>query len=376
VADPHQRAAEVLGLLAALGDQLRQIDPAAGGDVDPAELERLFRRSMELAPDRPTVFGRAGLFFLHQGNDAEAERCLAAAFQLDPTSGFIAQQLADLYDHNGRPADGLMVLDACLNAAPPEAAHPDVLWKAGLTAMTLAKPDAVNSYFGQLEQVDPGRRWVAYYRAIALLELKRFADAALAIEREAGLIQMPTALHVHTVRAAAAAGLGDMNGVRRHVDAATRSPLSSVDYLSPAGVVGCFTRLWIAARSLAADDTVAARLRERLLASGLTPVELRDDERAAGPRLPNLTHYWCDLRQPLDDRWATAGHALPGTQGWTAYRIRIGVMATDPDDATARAVAAQQRSASLPPAVERVTVDGAPRTDRAGVTRRGLPEPA
>ena len=375
VADPHPRVADVLGLLAALGDQLRQIDPSAADAIPPAELEILFRRSMDLAPDRPTAFGRAGLFFLHQGDDAEAERCLAAAFRLDPTSGFIAQQLADLYDHDHRPADGLAVLDACLAAVPPDAADPDVLWKAGLAAVALGKPEAVVNYFARLEQLDSGRRWVAYYRAIALLDLRRFADAAVAIEREAGLIQMPSALHVHTVRAAAAAGLGDVASVRRHVDAAVRSPLSQVNYLSPAGVVGCYTRLWVAARSLSADDTVLARLRERLLASGLTPAAVWDDDRATGEPRDGLTHFWCDLRQPLDDRWAAAGHALPGTEGWTAYRVRYGVMAPNAADAARRALAAQQRSAPLPAEVERVVSDGGPRRDVPGVTRRGLPEP-
>ncbi len=374
VAAPHPRVPDVMGLLAALGDQLRQVDPSAAHAIPPAELETLFRRSMDLAPDRPTAFGRAGLFFLHQGHDAEAMRCLEAAFRLDPTSGFIAQQLADLYDHAGRAADGLAVLDACLRAAPPHAPNPDVLWKAGLAAVALGRHEAVAEHFGRLEQADPGRRWVAYYRAIAFLELRRFADAALAIEREAGLIQMPTALHVHAVRAAAAAGLGDLAALRRHVDAATRSPLSLVDYMPPAGVVGCFTRLWLAARPLEPDDTVKARLRIRLLASGLTPAELWDDDRSGRDAVAGLTHYWCDLLQPLDDQWSSAGHAMPGTTAWTAYRIRVGVMATDADDAARQAISVQQQSADIPPVVERLLADGEPQTAAPGVTRRGYPE--
>jgi tetratricopeptide (TPR) repeat protein len=376
VAGPHPQQPDVLGLLAALGDQLRQVDPSTEDAISPAELATLFRRSMELAPDRPTAFGRAGLFFLHQGDDEEAERCLAAAFRLDPTSGFIAQQLADLYDHHGRPADGLAVLDACLRATPPQQPdNPDLLWKAGLAAVSLGRHAAVADYFGRLEHADPGRRWVAYYRAIASLELGRFADAALAIEREAGLIKMPTALHIHTVRAAAAAGLGDVGALRRHVDAAVRSPLSLVDYLPPAGVFGCFTRLWIAARSLDADDTVTARLGVRVLASGLTPVEFWDDARSAGTTVDGLTPFWCDLRQPVDERWAAAGHALPGSEKWPAYRIRFGVLAANADEARAIALDWQGRSASLPATVESVTVAGETQSGKRGVTRRGFPEP-
>jgi tetratricopeptide (TPR) repeat protein len=377
VATPHPRSADVLGLLAATGDQLRQLDPSVADVIPTAELAGLFRRAMELAPDRATAFGRAGLFFLHQGDDAEAERCLVRAFALDPTSGFIARELADLYGHTDRPTDALDVLDRCVRASSPDAVDPEVLWKAGLSATSLGRSADAVGYLSQLERLQPGRRWVAYYRAIGLLETGRFAEAAVAIEREAGLIRMPSPLHVHAVRAAAAAGQGDVSSVRRHVDAAVRTPLSTVDYLAQAGVVGCYTRLWVAGQSLDADDTVTARLHERLLASGLTPAPFWAAARSGGVTAGGLTHYWCDLRQPLDARWAAAGHAMPGAERWAAYRIRYGVLASDPADAARRALDWQQRSALLPPAVERVAPDGdGGRTDVPGVTGRGYPAAA
>ena len=374
VAANHQRSAEVLALLGSLGDGLRQADESVADAIPAAELEGLFRRAMDLAPQQATAFGRAGLFFLRQGNDAEAERCLARSFRLDRTSSFIARELADLYGHTERPTDGLAVLDLCLREGPADAPDPEVLWKATLAAVSLGRWEPAVTYCSRLEQVQPDRRWVAYYRAVALVELKRFPAAAVAIEREAGLIRMPTALHVHTIRAAAAAGLGDADSVRRHVDAAVRPPLSSVDYMSRGGVVGCFTRLWTAAKSLADDDTVRARLTERLLASGLTPKAFWDDGRAGGQSIDGLTHFWCDVRQPVDERWAAAGHALPDAAAWTAYRIRYGVLAADADDAAARAVAWQRRSAVVPPIVESVTANPGTYTDAPGVTNRGYPE--
>ena len=375
VAIPHHSSADVLGLLGSLGDGLRQADPAAADAIATGELADLFRRSMALAPTRATAFGRAGLFFLHQADDAQAERCLARAFELDPTSGFVARQLADLYAHDGRPADGMAVLDQCLASLPVDAPDPEVLWAAGLAAIALARPDAAASHFARLERADPDRKWAAYYRAVALLDLGRFAEAAAAIEREAGVIQM-RALHVDAVRAAAAAGVGDTAAVRRHADAAARTPLSTVTYLPRDGVVGCFTRLWAAVEPLADDDTVRSRVRERLLASGLTPARFWDSVRGPGAGSP--TPFWCDLRQPLDETWSAAGHAMPGTEAWPAYRIRYGVLAADAAEAAAHALAWQRRSADLDPTVESVT----PGTDPAaaglapGVWRRGYPERA
>ena len=377
VAQSHSTSGDVLGLLAATGDGLNGSDPAA--PIPTAELATLFRRSMAAAPGTATAFGRAGLFFLHHGDDAEAERCLARAFDLDPTSRFVAKQLADLFDHAGRPADGLAVLERCVAATATthgaDAVDPELLWAAGLAAVTL-NPASAAEHFAQLGRLDPGRTWVAYYRSVALLDLGRFAEAATAIEREAGLIRLPAALHVSAVRAAAAAGLGDVDSVRRHVDAAVRAPLSSVDYLPAAGVVGCHTRLWAAARSLSADDTVVARLTERLLASGLTPGPFWDAARADEVRVDGLTHFWCDLRQPVDPTWAAAGHALPGSERWGAYRIRYGVLATDADDAGRRAVAWQRRSGTSEPSVESVTANGGGHADRPGVVQRGWPEAA
>ena len=382
VAAPHPRDAMVLNLLAAYGAQLRQREdaPPSTADLIPAaELEDLFRRAMDVDPNQPMTFGRAGLFYLNQGNDGEAERCLARAFRLDRTSAFVAQRLAEIYSRTDRGPDALAVLDLCLREQPADERDADLLWKAALAASGMDKQAIALTYLDAFEETKPRQRWVQYYRAIALLGLERYAEAANAIEAEAGRIDMPTALHVHTVRAAAAAGLNDSPGVRRHVTAAIGSPLSLVNYLSRTGVVACYTRLYRAAAKLPADDAVRKSLDRRLLVSGLTPDEFWDRQRQGGTKVQDVKHFWCDLRQPLDRRWADAGTAMPGSDGWPAYRIRYGVLAADEADASRRAVAWQIKSspaAALVPDVERVTADPATYTDVPGVTQRSYPEPA
>ena len=370
VAADHPTSGKVLALLATLGDGVRQRSPEA---VDAGELSTLFERAMSLDPDDPAVFGRAGLFFLHGGNDDAAERCLTRSLALDPSSAFLAGQLADLLDHRGRPADGFAILDRAARAMPADRPNTDLLWKAGLAAVAVGRPDAALEHLSKLEPMDPGRQWVPYYRATSLLDLNRPAEAAVAIEREAGLIKIHDALHVSAVRAAAAAAKGDVAGARRHIDAAVRVPLSSCSYLNAAGTVGCFTRLWTAARSLADDDTVKARLVQRMLDSGLTPVPFWDDARSAEAEVDGLMLFWVDVRQPLDRAWAEAGNALPKTLDWTAYGIRYGVLAHDADEARNRVLDWQRRSAELAPIVESVTADGGPQRGRPGVTRRGWP---
>ncbi len=382
VAAPHPRDATVLNLLAAYGAQLRQREdaPPATADLIPsAELDALFRRAMDVDPNQPMTFGRAGLFHLNDGNDGEAERCLARAFRLDRTSGFVAQRLAEIYSRTDRAADALAVLDLCLREQPADERDPDLLWKAALAATGMDKQAVALTYLDAFEETKPRQRWVQYYRAIALLGLGRHAEAALAIEAEAGRIDMPTALHVHTVRAAAAAGLDDLPGLGRHVAASVAAPLSLVNYLSRTGVVACHSRLLRAAEKLPPDDPARRSFERRLLVSGLTPDEFWDRQRQGGTKVQDVKHFWCELRQPVDRRWADAGMAMPGSEQWAAYRIRYGVLAADEADASRRAVAWQIKSAPAPglaPDVERVVADPATYTDVPGVTQRSYPEPS
>jgi tetratricopeptide (TPR) repeat protein len=364
----------VLSLVASLGDQLRNTENSPLVDaIQPADLEEMIRLSMELDPDGPGSFARAGTYFLNQGNDAEAQRCFARAFQLDQSSSFIALRLAEIDSRLDRMPDALDVLDACIREGQAER---DVFWQASLLASTLGRHESALRYLDSIEVAQPGAKWVQFYRSTALLDLKRFAEAADAIEQEAARLNIPTALHVHTSRAAAAAGLGHVDAVHQHIAAAVDTPLGIVNYLSRASIMSCYVRLWSAAMLLPKDDTARQRLEDRLLASGLTPAGFWDHHRELAEKTPGLNHYWCELRQAVDARWSDQGCSLPGQEKWKAYRIQYGVLASDEADARRQIVDWQSRSAPLPPTVESITLDGGPYIDRPGVTQRGYPQEA
>jgi tetratricopeptide (TPR) repeat protein len=373
VAKPHPRDAGLLSMLASLGDLLRTKDGSTvAGTIQLPELDAMFRLAMDVTPDQPGAFARAGLFYLNNQNDAEAERCLRRAFDLDPRNAFVAIQLADLFARTDRPIDGLSVLEKSIaQQADPDA---ELLWKAGLAAISLARWESALFHLTQLAGIEPERRWLHYYRAIALLGLERWAEAAAAIDLEAAIIKMPGALHVHTVRAAAAAGIENLIALRRHIDDAVAPPLGIVNYLAQSGIVGCFTRLWQAARQLPADDPSRRRLQERLLWSGLTPAEFWDQIRAGQDKIKGMRHFWVDLRQPLDDRWPRTGSAMPGQERWKAYTMRYGVLAADETEAAQQALQWQSHSAPMPAKVISVVLDGGPYTDVPGVTQRGFPK--
>jgi hypothetical protein len=116
-------------------------------------------------------------------------------------------------------------------------------------------------------------------------------------------------------------------------------------------------------------------LRHRLLSSGLTPLEFWVQARAGIQKIKGMKHYWVDVRQPLDDRWSSAGSAMPGQEQWRACTYRYGVLAFDEVEAAKAALHWQTQTAPLPASVTAVTLDGGLYTDAPGVTQRSFVKP-
>lgn len=379
----HPNDGPVLNLLAALADVLRSKDGSPLADTITAEaVGAMYRRSLDMDPNQPNGFGRAAGFYLSTEDYGEAERCLARGFRLDRSNASIAGRLADLYAQTDRPGDALAVLDMCLRegAEGAEADEtPDLLWQAGMLATNLDRHQSALTYLDRLAALQPDRPGVQYYRAVALLGLNRPADAAAAIEAEAGCPgpapHQPPPLHLTGVRAAAAAALGRVDDVRQRIADALAVRLADVDYLSPAGVSAALTRTQSAAESLPADDPLRAELERRLLASGLMPDDWFERRRKQAPAAKGVHHYVVSLLQPLDDRWADSPARLAGQDGWPAFVVHYGVLAADEQQAEATAAAAHRGLHPLPATVESVRHDSGPYTDHPGVTWQSLPEP-
>ncbi len=71
--------AQVLNLLAALGDSLRNVEGSMVVDrIDAERIEQLFRHSLDLDPNQYRNYARAAIHFRRSGQLNEAERCLRA----------------------------------------------------------------------------------------------------------------------------------------------------------------------------------------------------------------------------------------------------------------------------------------------------------
>ena len=367
--------AATINLLATLGGSLRHRDNSPLTEaITPDELSALFRKSLDLESNRAPLWARAGLFYLDTENVTEAERCLSRASRLDRSDETVALRLADLYARTDRPSDALLMLDLCLRSGT---VTPPILWEAALLASGLQQNDLVLLYTDRFEQLQPGRPWVGFYRAMALLNLRRFGEASSAIESEAEratAASMPI-FHVLSVRAAIAAETGDLQALRNHLQQAMEMPLRQVTNLSPSGIASSLNRFWTASQKLPDGDALRTTVEDRILGSGLVFDSLWRHSRNQAATTPSLSHFMVTLRQPLDATWAESKSVLEGQQNWTSYRVVYGVLAADPDQAEATALQWQLRCFPLPAEVLNTESDNGRYTDKPGVTQRRFPEP-
>jgi tetratricopeptide (TPR) repeat protein len=335
--------------------------------VDEQQLEQWFRESLDLDPGRARNFDRAGSYFMFMENLGEAERCFARGFRLNRKHAELAKQLADVYARTDRERDALTVLDMCLREGCED---PEVSWQAALTAFRLDKHESTLTYLDHYEQQEPETPWLNYYRAAALLELDRLDEALIATDEEARCnpeCPLPALMQ----RAAATAGLGQVEAFRELLAAVLEVRLSEVDYLTPLGFCNLFRRLWISADCLPQDDPLLTQLEDRMVAGGLAPNELFNDKRAGGTVEEEVNCYECDLLQPLDDRWTDWHGQLSGESDWGGYFVTWGVLAHSEEEAEKMALAWQSRAYPLPAVLNETRLSSEGYRDTTGVVWQG-----
>ena len=268
----HPQHATILSMQAALAAHLLNLGDESLNDLITHErLEKQFRQSLDLDPNKGDNFARAGSYYLDQENYGEAERCLARGFRLMRTSGQIALKLAEVYSRTDRPRDAVAVLDMALREGCDD---PDVAWEAALTAVRVEQYEAALTYLDRFDELRPGEAWSNHYRACSLLELNRPAEAMSALDREQELNPELT-YHVEVQRASSLAGMKNVDEFRTQLEKVLAIPVSSIDYLTANGLQRLYTRLWIStSECVAFDDPAMVQLETRLLELGLAPNEI------------------------------------------------------------------------------------------------------
>ena len=372
----HPQHATILSMQAALAAHLLNLGDENLNDLITHErLEKQFRQSLDLDPNKGDNFARAGSYYLDQENYGEAERCLARGFRLMRTSGQIALKLAEVYSRTDRPRDAVAVLDMALREGCDD---PDVAWEAALTAVRVEQYEAALTYLDRFDELRPGEAWSNHYRACSLLELKRPAEAMSALDREQELNPELT-YHVEVQRASSLAGMKNVDEFRTQLEKVLAIPVSSIDYLTANGLQRLYTRLWIStSECVAFDDPAMVQLETRLLELGLAPNEIFIACRARQPEVEGdkVQFYRCIVHQPLDERWESFPGRLAADEGWESYDIPWGVLAHDEAEAAAMVLEFQGRCYPLPAEVVEVEGDGEDYADKAGVVWQGYREGA
>lgn len=367
--------ATILSMQAALGHHLRGVSDGELDERIPTErLENQFRASLDLDPNAADNFARAGTYYLEQEDYGEAERSLARGFRLMRSSNHLALRLSEVYTRTDRPRDAVAVLDMALREGCDD---PDVAWEAAINANHTEQYEATLTYLDRYDELIPEQPWSNYYRASALLELHRPAEAIEALERESQFNPDLT-FHVIVLRASAWAEIKDLEVFRLELANVLATPLADVTYLTAGGLQKMFSRLWQSTREFVGpDDPSLIQLETRLLEAGLAPNEMFLAYRkptGTEEGQASINFYRCVVRQPLDERWQSFGGRLPGEEEWSAYEMPWGVLAPDEDEAKRMALQWQQRCYPLPSQVVDVAEEGSDYTDVPGVVWQGYRE--
>lgn len=370
VIDAHPQDATVQSLAACLGAVLRTA-PGFETDLIPTEvLESLFRQSLDLDPQSGANHARAGAFYLELENLGEAERCLARAFRFLRTSGAVARQLAEVYRKTDRPRDAIAVLDMALREGCTEA---DVAREAALASLQQDQHEVALTYLDRYESLAPGQPWTHYYRASALVELKRPSEALTALDEESRRNEdqeFPRTV----LRGCALAALGQEAEFRGNLDEILAARLFDMNYLTLHGLQRMFGQLWEATVALLPiTDPDRVRLESRLLESGLAPNELFSEHRRNGTEAA-VSFYQCTIEQRLDERWSEFPARLAWEEDWSSYVNVWGVLAADEKKARELVLQWQRRCYPLNSEIREITEEDSGYTDIPGVVWQGYRE--
>lgn len=374
--DAFPNDATLVNVVASLGMTAREMAAADSQPMDPdavitaQRLHELFRRSLDLDPERPNNFARAGQFYLSIEALGDAERCFARASRLDRSNALVARRLAEIYAASQRLQDALNVLDLCIREGTRD---PQVFWSAAMTALSGNHFQLVTSYLLKYEEIAPGESWVQYYLALAYLETGRPQDAATALDEEARR-NPGSPFSLQALRACVAALTGDLAELTRHVQAVLDVPLVTVDYLTVIGISRLWTRLFDAIQKLPADNDIRQQLEQRGLECGLAPDSYFAAIRASEPEQDELSYYICSFEQPLGDHWRQHPGCLPNEIEYSSYCSKWGVIAPDGIFAERLALAWQSRCHFLPPILMSVDLQASGLRERVGIVWQGVHE--
>ena len=352
LAAAHQDNGVTLSVLAALADALRM----AGGDemqerITVERAEQLHRRAMELAPDKPRVFLRAGQHFQAQYEYGEAERCLARAFRLDRRDGAIARNLSELYRATDRPKDALHVLDLSLREGSQDQ---QAAFDAGMLAFREGQYQASLTYLERYESQAGVVPWVNYYRSVCFFELGNYDRAMECVETERSVTDTK-GWHLDVVQALCWSYRMRPDQAVDRLRQALQVPFYEIDYLSVLGLSELLKRIATAAE-LVEEQQLLALVEKRLLRSGLMPdswfQHLR--ESSGDSAIENVKLYRCLLEQPLDEFWLLDPDRLPEQEHWKGYMAEWGVLAQSEEQAGEIALKYQSQCYSLLPEVREV----------------------
>jgi tetratricopeptide (TPR) repeat protein len=367
-AEPHLSDGTVLNLLATVGFEVHQQDPEV---VDQDRLTELFRRSLQIATDRPRSFFRAGKFYEFQSKLGDAERCYARAFRMCRNDANIAKALAGIYSNTERESDAIAVLDLAIRHGANDA---DLPWLAGLLAFQSQRYEEAIMYFDNHALITKDPSNSLFFRIACLQELERYEDSKelLAPIRES---DEPLLLIYEIQWTIAIAGCQEWTAFENALDLLLQKSHGEMIHLGLRMLVTLYTRLWKVSSDCVSPESIY-RLEQFLLEIGLAPQEMFQRIRSSeASQETEVLFFECEIYQPVDEAWSEFRGCFANQESWDAYKIYWGVLATNEEDARKRVLSVQSQCYPLPAMTLVVEQKAGPFVDTPGVLWQGYRGP-
>lgn len=201
------------------------------------------RKAIDLGPDCAVCWQQAGFIYSIFGSPREAEAAYRRAIEIDPKEWVAAYQLANLQRSQYREAESRATLDRAISTGLENDEHITVFDESGAyvdpLGLLLVERAALSSAF----VVTPEQRLAdldaaaargfrssnsddARYRITSLLDLRRFDEARVVLDRL--LVEDPSDLENHVLKSHALSRSGDREGaIRAMRETDTRFPKSA-----------------------------------------------------------------------------------------------------------------------------------------------------
>lgn len=273
------------------------------------QIEKMFLRSISLAPENPGNLWRAGEYRFFRDDQFGSRRLLRNAFDLDPTEPRFALSLAIANDHWEFVGEALEILDVAIRSGQKDSS---LIMAAVEKCVEFGLWNQIQTYLTRYFEVEEEPSlWAVYYGAMSCFELQQWELCQFYLLKT---IQqdLPLTWHVHAIQTALLAKQlrqNDPDSVRLFKTAMEQLldfPIFQTPVVTANIAEEGWDRLWRSVYpAILQFPDLEKTFIDRLLSAGCLPPEYFEERRKSSKPKEIMSVFRVVFRQRLDEFWET-----------------------------------------------------------------------